>query len=352
VGKLVACLTLSLGLLKMRETELPFHLQPLTAADAETSEVLMRALAAFSEDIGGDRRAIVSALASGGHNACVLADAAGVQHGVAVWYDEDGSGRYAAVQVLHVNSDAPAGAADALIAHVWDTLTESPVLEMISVRVYGESPAVRAGLARRGAVVFIRHLMVCDLVAWQKSDSWQPPEAAAPEGYTLAHWEPEHQAEAEAAAVLVQSGGVDAVVIPDALPDRIAQSLRQVRAGTYPEIGPCIEPATIVALDAAGHVAGYIATVDMGLLAFVADIGVHPAHRRRGLARMLVVEAMRRVRDHGYPMISLAVTARNPAVRLYEQIGFEIVNSGKTAIWWRDGRQLAWQMPEDHRDSL
>jgi len=42
--------------------------------------------------------------------------------------------------------------------------------------------------------------------------------------------------------------------------------------------------------------------------------------------------------------VLLGVTAGNtPAVRLYEQLGFSLIGSNESAIWWRDGRQHNWR---------
>jgi ribosomal protein S18 acetylase RimI-like enzyme len=88
---------------------------------------------------------------------------------------------------------------------------------------------------------------------------------------------------------------------------------------------------------------GYIACVNMGMLAFVMDVAVHPALQGRGLGRMLLAAAMEGLRDDGFLLVGLAVSAQSPALHLYESLGFHAVQRGETAIWWYDRRQLVWQ---------
>ncbi len=59
---------------------------------------------------------------------------------------------------------------------------------------------------------------------------------------------------------------------------------------------------------------------------FVAQMGVIPGHRRRGLASGLMVESMRRMREAGETETQLTVNINNPeAIRTYQQLGFETV---------------------------
>ncbi len=59
---------------------------------------------------------------------------------------------------------------------------------------------------------------------------------------------------------------------------------------------------------------------------FVAFSMTAPAWKRRGLARAGLVRAMNRLREAGETQVSLVVTRANePAVRLYESLGFAVV---------------------------
>ena len=59
-------------------------------------------------------------------------------------------------------------------------------------------------------------------------------------------------------------------------------------------------------------------------LAHLHILGVHPDFRRRGLGYLLMVEAMRRLREHGFTRVELDMDSLNSrALPLYEQLGFQ-----------------------------
>ena len=65
----------------------------------------------------------------------------------------------------------------------------------------------------------------------------------------------------------------------------------------------------------------------------VDSVGTVPEHRRRGLARWLVAECLRRLRQAGARSASLYVDGLNPtgAPRLYRDLGFEV--AFETEVW-------------------
>jgi ribosomal protein S18 acetylase RimI-like enzyme len=67
--------------------------------------------------------------------------------------------------------------------------------------------------------------------------------------------------------------------------------------------------------------------------AFVGQLGVRPAFRRRGLGRLLLARALRSYRDAGYERSALNVDTANPsgALGLYERAGYEV---GDTWVTW------------------
>jgi mycothiol synthase len=66
----------------------------------------------------------------------------------------------------------------------------------------------------------------------------------------------------------------------------------------------------------------------------VAYMGVAPAHRGRGLGRVLLRQALAVARSAGVGCLTLAVDAGNaPALRLYERFGFEPVASREAWIY-------------------
>jgi ribosomal protein S18 acetylase RimI-like enzyme len=52
-------------------------------------------------------------------------------------------------------------------------------------------------------------------------------------------------------------------------------------------------------------------------------IGVEPGHRGEGIGRALLEALAASAREAGYFALSLSVEEENPAVRLYERVGFE-----------------------------
>jgi GNAT superfamily N-acetyltransferase len=61
-------------------------------------------------------------------------------------------------------------------------------------------------------------------------------------------------------------------------------------------------------------------------------IAVAPAHQARGVGARLLDGLARAASDVGHTAVSLTVNARNPALRLYERAGFQVVG--------RDGGRL------------
>ncbi len=310
--------------------------ETVTHLNPEAERLLRGALDAADQDTEGELGAIRAGLAEGSVAAGLVMDA-GTPFGLAIWRWEDPARRFGAVDWLTVRPGAPDAAGEALVAGVWAALSESPALRMIGARLRGDPPGVRAALARRETVVFERHFMLRSL------RGLEPPADPPPDGYRLAVWADEHQAEVEALAVRSLEGSPDAVVLSDAQPDQMADSLRQIRASTYPGCGPWNAAASRVLLAGDGSVAGYLAAADMGRMGFIMDIAVHPAHQRRGLARRLIDHCLAAYQSQGFEAVGLAVTALNPARHLYERMGFVTLDAGQTAVWWADGRQLAWK---------
>jgi ribosomal protein S18 acetylase RimI-like enzyme len=61
-------------------------------------------------------------------------------------------------------------------------------------------------------------------------------------------------------------------------------------------------------------------------------IAIVPSRRGRGLGEELLTSLLERARDAGYDQVSLSVEPDNPAIRLYEQHGFE--KAGERAGAW------------------
>jgi len=255
--------------------------------------------------------------------------------GLAIYQFADEHNSYVRIMVLHMVPDAAETEGATFVHALFDQLTALPALEVIECGARHESPGVREALIQRGAVYFERCRMVRALN--------HLPEAALPDGYVLAQWGDEHQTQAGQIGMVAMEGSVDEVAVPEAQRSMIGEVLGQLRANEYPGIDAWIPEASFVLLNSAGRVIGYVATVTVGGMGWIADIAIHPDHQRRGLARLLMIRAMQVCQQQGMETMGLAVTTRNPARHLYEQLGFLADDCGSSAIWWRDGRQLAWR---------
>jgi ribosomal-protein-alanine N-acetyltransferase len=97
-------------------------------------------------------------------------------------------------------------------------------------------------------------------------------------------------------------------------------------------------PNSFIVAELNGEVLGYImCRVEWSLSEFdrwrlvkkghIISIAVLPEHRRKGIGRALMVEAMKALRDYGASEIYLEVRVTNhPAISLYKGLKFEIVN--------------------------
>jgi ribosomal protein S18 acetylase RimI-like enzyme len=62
-------------------------------------------------------------------------------------------------------------------------------------------------------------------------------------------------------------------------------------------------------------------------------VGARPAYRRQGLARAVLLECLRRMQGRGVERVSVSTGVTNlPAIRLYESVGFKIVNEYREYI--------------------
>ncbi|OPZ83003.1 MAG: ribosomal-protein-alanine N-acetyltransferase [bacterium ADurb.Bin429] len=58
-----------------------------------------------------------------------------------------------------------------------------------------------------------------------------------------------------------------------------------------------------------------------------------PAHQRRGLGRALMIAALQVLRRDRYERAELAVTEENPAIHLYESLGFDTASSFPVCVY-------------------
>jgi len=75
----------------------------------------------------------------------------------------------------------------------------------------------------------------------------------------------------------------------------------------------------------AAYVNGWIDPVNR--IGDFGPVGALPAYRRQGLTRLALLEGLRRIKAYGMDRVCISTSDSNtPAIRLYESVGFKIVN--------------------------
>ncbi len=85
----------------------------------------------------------------------------------------------------------------------------------------------------------------------------------------------------------------------------------------------------VVAVAPDGVIAAYVnGWIDpLNQIGDFGPVGARPAYRRQGLTRAVLLECLRRMQAHGMNRVSVSTGVSNtPAIRLYESVGFKIVN--------------------------
>jgi ribosomal protein S18 acetylase RimI-like enzyme len=107
----------------------------------------------------------------------------------------------------------------------------------------------------------------------------------------------------------------------------------------YPGCGTFFQPASWLALDReSGRVCGLsLTSMVAGHVGHVTQICVAPSVRDQGVGYELLRRSLESLAAAGAHSVSLTVTARNEnAVRLYQNMGFEIVKQFPAFVWdWR-----------------
>ena len=93
----------------------------------------------------------------------------------------------------------------------------------------------------------------------------------------------------------------------------------------------------------ANRVVGYAVTGRSETATFLQRLGIDPAHRRKGIGSMLVVDALRWARQHGGTTMLVNTQTRNEqALHLYTHLGFKLADEQlKVLEWSADDQSLA-----------
>jgi ribosomal protein S18 acetylase RimI-like enzyme len=103
--------------------------------------------------------------------------------------------------------------------------------------------------------------------------------------------------------------------------ETIGMARREVNGYLAGESGPPrLDVSRVVEQD--GHLAAAVLVSDYEELPLIAYVMTSSGHKRRGLATALMCEVLSALADAGEPEAHLWVTSANPAVRIYERLGF------------------------------
>jgi GNAT superfamily N-acetyltransferase len=301
------------------------RIQPIDALNGSV-EALLRARAQHSgRDADRFLQQFADGLAGGKINAAVASDSGGRARGIVAWRWFDRGQTYAQVVLTYAGPETPPQVGADLVEHVFGAVSGTPTLEVIEARLRDESPGMRPAWQQHGFAIFERCRLVRDL------GHIPLPIHAPPDGYVIAPWGAPHQGPVEQLAVMAQRDTIDAAAVPDASGKRLVSLLRRLPADQYGGVDAWNPQASLVAiLNGSG---------------FVASLGVHPQHRRRGLARVLMVRCLNACHQQRLPSVAMPVTDGNPVTDLCRELGFRRTECGEVAVWWRDDRQQAWLTP-------
>jgi ribosomal protein S18 acetylase RimI-like enzyme len=229
---------------------------------------------------------------------------------------------------------SPSAIAETLLRHLLELLLNSPHVERIEAQLLlHPSGAYGTIFGEAGFEIFRRLFLVQQL----RGDS-KPPQVSLPANLEFRPW---READLAAAARLICEAYRDH---PDSL---INDQYRSVHGSMrflnnivhYAGCGTFSQPASYVVVERASRelaalVLGSRVSSQSGHLT---QVCVHPAFRRRGLARMLLAQAANSFTRLGATEISLTVTEANAeAIELYTDEGYTCAHSFDAAVWLRE----------------
>ncbi|MEU6426137.1 GNAT family protein [Microbispora sp. NPDC046973] len=99
------------------------------------------------------------------------------------------------------------------------------------------------------------------------------------------------------------------------------------------EIGPLLPCSVLAVRDGSsgmGEVVGGVLVTDSNRGPWIADVFRHPDRSPRGLGALMLSATLAQAGADGLTCVGLVVTEGNPARRLYERLGFRVVDSAMT----------------------
>ncbi|HEX9710516.1 MAG TPA: GNAT family N-acetyltransferase [Candidatus Thermoplasmatota archaeon] len=277
-------------------------------------------------DVRGDLRALFESPA---HAKVVSRSPSGAVEGAAVLTSEAHASDIAFLHVMprHASDAATAALLDAALAALPAGTTKVRAQVTSAGRWLHLPPARgRALLAAQGFLPLARALMLRDLT---KGLPAPPP---VPAGYTVVPPDPSRSDEWSRFALEAYRGTTDFAVIT--LEESEAAYRRLYARFLGGEFGPYARGMSFAAVPEGGAgPAAVLHTVFVGPDPYVGDLSVHPAHRRRGLGRALLLRALSAYAAAGAKRAGLTATEQNrPAYALYRSVGFQVARSSEVFI--------------------
>ncbi len=220
-----------------------------------------------------------------------------------------------------------------LLRHLFELLLNSPHVDRIESQLLLHPAGAFGDIFRaNGFEVFRRLFLVQPL-----QGRWSPPPADLPANLELRPW---READLAAAARLIcdaYRGHPDSLIN-----DQYRSAHGSMRFLNnivhYAGCGAFSPQASFVVVERANRelVALVLGSRVSGQSGHLTQVCVHPAFRRRGLARMLLAQAAFSFMRLGVAEISLTVTEANTdATRLYCEEGYACTHSFDAAVWQR-----------------
>jgi ribosomal protein S18 acetylase RimI-like enzyme len=223
---------------------------------------------------------------------------------------------------------------ETLLRHLFELLLNSPHVDRIESQLLLHPSGTFAGIFRAtGFQIFRRLFLVQPL-----QGRWSQPQTELPSNLELRPW---READLAPAARLICEAYCNH---PDSL---INDQYRSAHGSMrflnnivhYAGCGTFSSQASFVVMerDSRELVALVLGSRVSGQSGHLTQVCVHPAFRRRGLARMLLAQAAFSFLRLGATEISLTVTEANrEAIELYKDEGYTCTHSFDAAVWQRE----------------
>ncbi|MGO8759475.1 MAG: GNAT family N-acetyltransferase [Terracidiphilus sp.] len=232
----------------------------------------------------------------------------------------------------HSNEDRPTE--ETLLRHLFELLLNSPHVERIESQLLLHPSGAHAELFREAGFRIFRRLFLVQALEGR----WSAPHPDLPANLEMRLW---READLAAAARLIFEAYRDH---PDSL---INDQYRSVHGSMrflnnivhYAGCGSFSPQASFVIVErASGELAALVLGSRVsGQSGHLTQVCVHPAFRRRGLARLMLAQAAYSFMRLGATEISLTVTEANcDAIELYRVEGYQQAHSFDAAVWERE----------------